>query len=142
MIELETYKGNELAEYMEYQQRRDAPCPVPYTHPPSEVSPYQSLHTLDRTISAAAPPILKLTGLASVVALAVSAVGAGISSTVAFVAANGTIIGGAACVAVVAILAACGRGGSDGVEKANAQQQSGNISVTVNVAGQSVNNGK
>lgn len=93
MVELEKYKGDELEAYMDYQQRRDAPCPVPYTPPASDLQPYKPASV---DIAAIARPAVGLTILGGIVCVLATGFAAACAATAAFVTANaGWFIGGA-----------------------------------------------
>jgi hypothetical protein len=93
MNNLQPYHQNDLEIYMEYQAKRDAPPPVPYTPPQSEVQPYTPV-TVD--LVAVARPIISLSIVGGIVCVVASGFAAACAATFAFVSANAAwFIGGA-----------------------------------------------
>ena len=93
MVEIEKYKGDELEIFTDYQHKRDAPCPVPYTPPASEVQPYKPA-SID--VVSIARPAVGLTIIGGIVCVLATGFAAACAATAAFVTANaGWFIGGA-----------------------------------------------
>ena len=93
---LQPFHPNDLEVYLDYQQKRDAPCPVPYNTPANEVQPYKPA-TID--IVAIARPAVGLTIVGGIVCVLVTGFAAACAATAAFVTANaGWFIGGAIAV--------------------------------------------
>ena len=94
--DLQPYHPDDLEVFLDYQQKRDAPCPVPYTPLQSDVQPYKPA-SID--IVAIARPVIKGAFLVGFVAILASGVTAACAATAAFVTANaGWFIGGALAV--------------------------------------------
>ena len=90
---LQPFHPNDLEVYLDYQQKRDAPCPVPYTPPASEVQQYKPA-SID--IVAIARPAVGLTIVGGIVCVLATGFAAACAATAAFVTANaGWFIGGA-----------------------------------------------
>ena len=93
MNNLQPFQPNDLEVYLDYQQRRDAPCPVPYTPPASEVQPYKPA-SID--VVAIARPAIGLTIVGGIVCVLATGFAAACTATFLFVTANaGWFIGGA-----------------------------------------------
>ena len=93
---LQPFHPNDLEVYLDYQQKRDAPCPVPYTPPEAEVQPYKPA-SID--IVAIARPAVGLTIVGGIVCVLATGFAAACAATAAFVTANaGWFIGGAIAV--------------------------------------------
>lgn len=96
MNNLQPYHPDDLEVYLDYQQKRDAPCPVPYTPPASDVQPYKP-ESVD--IVAIARHVIKGAFLVGFVAILASGFTAACTATFLFVTANaGWFIGGALAV--------------------------------------------
>lgn len=131
---LQPYHPDDLEIYLDYQQKRDAPCPVPYT-PPAEVQPYNATKAVGDLVK----PVVILSALAGgvyMVGVCAVAVGAAVISTVS---AYAVPIGGA--VAAVVTLVLCFGSRNEPIGKEVEKNANGGqiINVTVNVAGESVN---
>ena len=141
MNNLQPYHPNDLEIYMDYQAKRDAPPPVPYTPPQSEVQPYNATKAMGDLVK----PLLILSSLAGgvyMVGVCAVAVGAAIMTTVA---AYAVPIGGTVAAVVTLVLCFGSRSEPDGKEVAKNANGGQIINVTVNIAGESVNvsnNGK
>lgn len=135
MVEIEKYKGDELEIFTEYQHKRDAPCPVPYKPPASEVQPY----TTTKAVQDLVKPVVILSALAGgvyMVGVFAVAVGSAIMTTFA---AYAVPIGGTAAAVVTLVLCFGSRKEPEGKEVAKNANGGQTINVTVNVAGESVN---
>ena len=121
---------------MDYQAKRDAPPPVPYTPPQSEVQPLQPAAV---DLVAVARPIVGLSIVGGIVCVVASGFAAACAATFAFVSANAAwFIGGALVVGWASGLGGS-RSGTDSKETAKNANGGQTINVTVNVAGESVN---
>ena len=81
---LQPFHPDDLEVYLGYQQKRDAPCPVPYA-PPSEVQPYKPA-SID--VVAIARPVVGLTIVGGIVCVLATGFAAACAATAAFVTAN------------------------------------------------------
>lgn len=138
---LQPYHPNDLEVYLDYQQKRDAPCPVPYTPPAPDLQPYNATKAVQDLVK----PVAILSALAGgvyMVGVVTVAVGAAIMTTVS---AYAVPIGGAAAAIVTLVLCFGSRNDPEGNKAAKNSNGGQIINVTVNVAGDSVNvssNGK
>ena len=140
MVELEKYKGDELQAFLEYRERRDAPCPVPY-QAPGEVRPY----TTTTAVTDLVKPVAVLSGLAFGVYIAGACAVAVGSAILATVSTYAVPIGGTAAAVVCLVLCFAAGKETPPVERTKQGQGGNMVNVTVNVAGDSVNatsNGK
>lgn len=139
--DLQPYHPDDLEVYLDYQQKRDAPCPVPYTPPANEVQPYNATKAVGDMVK----PVVILSALAGgvyMVGVVAVAVGAAIISTVSVYAVP---IGGAAAAIVTLVLCFGSRNEPSGKEVVKNAKGGNIVNVVVNIDGGSVNvssNGK
>jgi len=134
--DIEPFHADDLELYLEYQQKRDAPCLVPYTPQPPDI-PQRDATTV---ILSAARPVAALTAVAGSVGLIVVAFASVGAAIAAFVTTHIVVVGSVGLGLVSLLLVFAGRGESGQVSSAPAGAAAPqNITVTVNVAGQNLN---